>query len=42
MTTTSNVLYASQARPWLKYYDPNYIDQPMPECSAFDLSLIHI
>ena len=36
MTTTSNVLYASQARPWLKYYDPNYIDQPMPECSAFD------
>ncbi len=36
MTTTSNVLYASQARPWLKYYDPDYIDQPMPECSAFD------
>ena len=36
MTTTSNVLYASQARPWLKYYDPHYIDQPMPECSAFD------
>ena len=36
MTTTSKVLYASQARPWLKYYDPNYIDQPMPECSAFD------
>lgn len=25
-----------RARPWLKYYDPNYIDQPMPECSAFD------
>ena len=30
MTTTSYVLYASQARPWLKYYDPINIDQPMP------------
>ena len=36
MTTTNHALYASQARPWLKYYDPKYIDQTLPECSAFD------
>lgn len=36
MTTTNSPLYASQARPWLKYYDQKYIDQTLPECSAFD------
>ena len=36
MTTTNTPLYASQARPWLKYYDPKFIDQTLPDCSAFD------
>ena len=36
MTTENNPLYASQTRPWLKYYDQKYIDQALPECSAFD------
>lgn len=35
-------LYASTAKPWLKYYDQKYIDMPLPKCSAFELSLIHI
>ncbi len=36
MTTENNPLYASQTRPWLRYYDQKYIDQALPECSAFD------
>ena len=32
-------LYASTAKPWLKYYDQKYIDMPLPKCSAFELSL---
>ena len=36
MTTSNTPIYASQARPWLKYYDAKYIDQPLPECSAFE------
>ncbi len=36
MTMEQNGLYASQARPWMKYYDPRFIDQPLPECSAFE------
>ena len=36
MTTPENVLYASTARPWLKYYAQKYIDQTLPTCSAFD------
>ena len=36
MTTENNPLYASQARPWLRYYDQKCIDQALPECSAFD------
>ena len=32
--TTQNPVYASQAKPWLKYYAQKYIDQT--------LSLIHI
>ena len=27
-------LYASTAKPWLKYYDQKYIDMPLPKCSA--------
>ena len=29
-------LYASTAKPWLKYYDQKFIDLPLPECSAFE------
>ena len=36
MNTEQNVLYASQARPWLKYYDKKYLEQKLPEMSAFD------
>ena len=24
-------LYASTAKPWLKYYDQKYIDMPLPK-----------
>ena len=34
---TQEPVYASAARPWLKYYDARYIDQPLPECTAFEL-----
>ena len=36
MTESKTPLYASEARPWLKYYDQKYIDQTLPECSAFE------
>ena len=36
MTTSNTPIYASQARPWLKFYDQKYIDQTLPTCSAFD------
>ena len=36
MNTEQNVLYASQARPWLKYYDTKYLEQKLPEMTAFD------
>ena len=29
-------VYASAAKPWLKYYDQKFIDQTPPECSAFE------
>ena len=29
-------LYASTAKPWLKYYDQKFIDMPLPKCSAFE------
>lgn len=29
-------VYASAARPWLKYYDQKFIEQTPPECSAFE------
>ena len=34
--TTQNPVYASQAKPWLKYYAQKYIDQTLPTLSAFD------
>ena len=37
MTTSNTPIYASQARPWLKFYDQKYIDQTMPACTAFEL-----
>ena len=37
MTTTPHEpVYASVAKPWLKYYDPKFFDQTPPECSAFE------
>mgnify|MGYP004522105269 FL=1 len=37
MTTASSApLYASAAKPWLKYYGKQYLDQPLPECTAFE------
>ena len=36
MTSSKNPLYASETRPWLKYYGQKYIDQTLPECSAFE------
>ena len=35
--TTKEPVYASKAKPWLKYYDEKYIHQTVPECSAFEL-----
>lgn len=34
--TTQNPIYASQAKPWLKYYDQKFIDQTLPALSAFE------
>ena len=34
--TTQNPVYASQAKPWLKYYDQKYIEQTLPTVSAFE------
>ena len=34
--TTQNLVYASQAKPWLKYYDQKFIDQTLPALSAFE------
>ena len=34
--TTQNPVYASQAKPWLKYYDQKFIDQTLPALSAFE------
>ena len=33
---TQDPIYASQARPWLKYYDQKYIEQTIPTVSAFE------
>lgn len=29
-------IYASAAKPWLKYYDQKFIGQTLPSCSAFE------
>ena len=34
--TMQNPVYASQAKPWLKYYDQKFIDQTLPALSAFE------
>ena len=34
---THEPVYASVARPWLKYYDEKYINQTVPDCTAFEL-----
>lgn len=34
--TTQNPVYASQAKPWLKYYDQKFINQTLPALSAFE------
>lgn len=34
--TTQNPVYASQAKPWLKYYDQKFIDQTLSALSAFE------
>lgn len=34
--TTQNPVYASQAKPWLKYYDQKFIDQTLPALSTFE------
>lgn len=34
--TTQQPIYASAAKPWLKYYEPSFIEQTPPECSAFE------
>ena len=36
MTEPREPVYASVAKPWLKYYDQKFIDQTVPECSAFE------
>ena len=35
-TAPQEPVYASAAKPWLKYYAEKYIQQTLPECSAFD------
>ena len=36
ITETHKPVYASAAKPWLKYYDQKFIDQTVPDCSAFE------
>ena len=35
-TTAHEAVYASVAKPWLKYYDASYIGQPLPDCTTFE------
>lgn len=35
-TASTPPVYASEARPWLAFYDPKYIDQTPPDCTAFE------
>lgn len=37
MTTAPHEpVYASVAKPWLKYYDASFIGQPLPDCTTFE------
>lgn len=36
--TTQNPVYASQAKPWLKYYDQKFIDQTLPASRPLSMS----
>ena len=36
ITEPHKPVYASVAKPWLKYYDQKFIDQTVPDCSAFE------
>ena len=36
ITEPHKPVYASAAKPWLKYYDQKFIDQTAPDCSAFE------
>ena len=36
MPVTNVPVYASQAKPWLAFYDPKYRDIPPLDCTAFD------
>lgn len=35
-TAAHEAVYASVAKPWLKYYDASYIGQPLPDCTTFE------
>ena len=36
ITEPHKPVYASATKPWLKYYDQKFIDQTVPDCSAFE------
>ena len=36
ITEPHKPVYASAAKPWLKYYDQKFIDQTVPDCFAFE------
>lgn len=35
-TASTSPVYASEAKPWLAFYDPQYIGQTPPACTAFE------
>ena len=35
-TDSTSPVYASEQRPWLAFYDPKYINQTLPACTAFE------
>ena len=35
-TASHEAVYASVAKPWLKYYDASFIGQPLPDCTTFE------
>ena len=36
ITEQHKPVYASAAKPWLKYYDASFIGQPLPDCTTFE------